>query len=147
MQWTVIITLVFALLVGIFAVQNHTSITLKFFSYEFDTSLVVVVLGGVALGAMTLGILGLISKVKSKLQIRTLKGKIKSLEKDLTNLRAEKDDLITENNDLAVDLARLEGAQEEILAQEALQVKHERVIEITPEKKDSLEEEKYSSED
>lgn len=123
MQWTVIITLIFALLVGIFAVQNHTSVTLKFFSYEFDTSLVVVVLGGVALGAMTLGILGLISKVKSKLQIRTLKGKLRSLEKELAKIREE-------NNDLAINLARLEGSRDEILAEEALQIKEVEETEV-----------------
>ncbi|AZR73095.1 hypothetical protein BBF96_06675 [Anoxybacter fermentans] len=126
MQWTVVITLLFALLVGVFAVQNDIDVSLKFFTWQFETSLVVVVLGGVALGALMIGILGLISQIKARIQIRTLKGKIKSLEKQLEKLKEKL-------NEMAVDLARYEGAEEEILAQEALQVKTPEEIETKEE--------------
>lgn len=120
MQWTVVIALIFALVVGIFAVQNVNTVTLKFFAYEIPTNLVVVVLGGVAFGALMIGILGLIGQIKARLQIRTLRGKIKSLEKELNKTKAEYDLLASEKSGMAIDLARYEGAQEEILAQEAL---------------------------
>lgn len=122
MQWTVVVALLFALLVGVFAIQNAVMVPLKFFSYEFETSLVVVVLGGVALGALMIGILGLLNQIKNKIQIRNLKGKIKSLEKQLKGKEAEIEDLFVTQSAMEVELARFEGAHEEILAQEALQM-------------------------
>lgn len=121
MQWTVVVALLFALLVGVFAIQNAITVSLKFFSYQFETSLVVVVLGGVALGALMIGILGLLSQIKNKIQIRNLKGKIKSLEKQLNGKDEEIGELQVTVNAMEVELARFEGAHEEILAQEALQ--------------------------
>ncbi len=137
MQWTVVIALVFALAVGLFSVQNVTPVTLKFFSYEVGTSLVVVVLSSVAFGALMIGILGLIGQIKARLQIRTLKGRIKTLEKELDKTQIEMDALLGEKNDMAVDLARYEGAQEEILAQEAIQYSPEREILVSEEKEEN----------
>ncbi|MCK4259757.1 MAG: LapA family protein [Halanaerobiales bacterium] len=121
MQWTVVLALIFALLVGVFAVQNNIPVDLKFFTWQFNTSLAVIVLGGVALGALMIGILGLIVQIKSKIQIRALKGKIKVLERQLKGREVSIQQLNGQMNDRNVDLARFEGAQEEILAQEALQ--------------------------
>lgn len=121
MQWTVVVALLFALLVGVFAIQNAITVSLQFFSYQFETSLVVVVLGGVALGALMIGILGLVNQIKNKIQIRNLKGKIKSLEKQLKGKGEEIGELQVTVNAMEVELARFEGAHEEILAQEALQ--------------------------
>ena len=125
MQWTVVIAFLFALLVGVFAIQNHTPATLKFFSWQIDTSLAVVAIGGLALGALLIGILGIIKQVKARIKIRSLNSKIKSLEKKIEKMEEEKREQIktlTESlNKKEVDLARYEGIQEEILAQEALE--------------------------
>lgn len=129
MQWTVVIGLLFALLVGVFAIQNNIPVTLKFFSWQFETSLAVVAIGGLALGALLIGILGVVNQLKSRMKIRALNNKIKSLEKRLKELQVDKEEEIKELtgklNRKEVDLARYEGAQEEILAQEALQAKED----------------------
>ena len=129
MQWTVVIGLLFALLVGVFAIQNNIPVTLKFFSWQFETSLAVVAIGGLALGALLIGILGVVNQLKSRMKIRALNNKIKSLEKRLKELKENKEEEIKELtgklNRKEVDLARYEGAQEEILAQEALQAKED----------------------
>ncbi len=124
MQWTVVLALIFALLVGVFAVQNNIPVDLKFFTWQFNSSLAVVVLGGVALGALMIGILGIIGQVKAKIQIRALKGKLKGLEKQLNSKEEDLQGLNGQVNGMSVDLARFEGAHEEMLAQEALQTKN-----------------------
>ncbi len=85
MQRNLILALVFALLIAVFAMQNAVPVTLTFFTYTFETSLVVVVLGTLAVGALIMGLFSSFQQLKLKKEKRQLEGKCKIFERELKN--------------------------------------------------------------
>ena len=122
MQWTAVIAFIFFIALIIFAVQNDGLVQLNFFTWQLETTIEIVSLISFALGAVMIGIFSLISKIKSRLKIRTLNGKIRVLEKDLDLLQKDKEEIDHRMKQMEIDLARYEGAEEAILTQEALEV-------------------------
>ncbi|HHT63593.1 MAG: LapA family protein [Bacillota bacterium] len=96
MQLLLIFTLVFALGVAIFAVQNATPVEISFLFYRFqDISLVVVILASVLAGALIVFLLSLVKQISFFRKIRTLEKRIEFLEKELkTKEEAEKAQVI-----------------------------------------------------
>lgn len=86
MQLLLVVALLFALAVAVFAVQNAESIVVQLFSLELETSLVVVVLAAAAAGAVTAGIIGVVRQVKSTLRIRQLQAQVHKLERHVEDL-------------------------------------------------------------
>ncbi|MGM0602358.1 MAG: LapA family protein [Bacillota bacterium] len=98
MQRNLIIALVFALLIAIFAMQNAVSVTLSFFNYSFQTSLVVVVLGSMAVGALIMGLFSSLKQIKLKREIRQLQKKYSELEAKFSHLQEQNStDMIDEH--------------------------------------------------
>lgn len=65
--------LVFALLVAVFAVQNSTPVDLRFLFWEFpQISLVLIILGSTAFGALFMLLLGLARQIRTAKRIRVL---------------------------------------------------------------------------
>ncbi|HHX50977.1 MAG TPA: LapA family protein [Clostridia bacterium] len=88
MQFYWILALVFALIVAIFAIQNASLVDIKFFNWEFaDISLVLVILGSAAVGAIIIFILGSIKQVRLVWKMKEAEGKIKKLENELQQLK------------------------------------------------------------
>ncbi|MDY6863337.1 MAG: LapA family protein [Thermodesulfobacteriota bacterium] len=71
---------VLALIVSVFAVQNSTSITIEFLFWEFNTSLVMVIMGSTAFGAIITAIFSIPGYMKNKLKIKKLTKKIEGIE-------------------------------------------------------------------
>lgn len=140
MQWTAVIAFIFFLALVIFAVQNDGLVQLKFFTWQFETTVEILSLISFGLGAVMIGIFSLISKIKSRLKIHSLKGKIRLLEKDLDQLKGDKEQLDQQMKQMEIDLARYEGAEEVILTQEALEVG------VTPLTEEIYSKETYSQE-
>lgn len=88
-QFLLIVALLFALAVAVFAVQNAEHIVVQLFSTQLETSLVVVVLASAAAGAVMAGIVGVVRQVKASVKVRQLKGKIARLERRLAALAPE----------------------------------------------------------
>ncbi|RCW43786.1 MULTISPECIES: lipopolysaccharide assembly LapA domain-containing protein [unclassified Halanaerobium] len=101
MQRNLIIALVFALLIAIFAMQNAVSVTLSFFNYSFQTSLVVVVLGSMAVGALIMGLFSSLKQIKLKREIRQLQKKYSELKAQFSYLEDQKTSNIVEKNSLS----------------------------------------------
>ncbi len=93
MQGYLIIGLIFALLIAVFSIQNAGPVSLSFFNWQFDTSLVVVILGAAALGALAVGIVSYIKQFRLKRKLNRLKNSNKELERA--------------NQDLSKQLARI----------------------------------------
>jgi len=93
MQGFLIVGIVFALLIAIFSIQNAVPVSLSFFSWQFDTSLVVVILGAVAVGALIMGIFSSVKQFRMKRKLNKLQRNNKELEKA--------------NKDLSDQLARI----------------------------------------
>lgn len=86
MQIYLITALLFSLLVAVFAVQNTEVVTIRFITWQFSVSLVLVILGSAIVGALALYFLGLFKQVGAWFKIRQLDGKKKDLEKQLEKL-------------------------------------------------------------
>lgn len=85
-QLLLVVALLFALAVAVFAVQNADHIVVQLFNLEFETSLVVVVLAAAVAGALTAGIIGFARQIKSSLRIRQLQAQVHKLERQVHEL-------------------------------------------------------------
>ena len=98
MQRNIIVILLFAILIAVFAIQNASQVLITFFSWEYQVSLVVVVLGATALGTIVMGLVASVSQLKLRRELRAVK--------------REKEELRQTNYDLEKQLAELAGQQE-----------------------------------
>ena len=96
MQKNLIIALIFAIIVAIFSIQNAGPVSLAFFSWEFSTSLVVVVLGSAVLGAVIMWIISSFKLLKINKEKRKLKKEISDLEEERENLKVKVNELKSE---------------------------------------------------
>jgi uncharacterized integral membrane protein len=72
---------VLALIISIFAVQNSTPpITINFLFWEVKTSLIPIIMGSAAFGAIITAIFSIPGQLKNKLKIKKLNKKIKGIE-------------------------------------------------------------------
>lgn len=89
MQFLLVVALLFALAVAVFAVQNAESIVVQLFAAEFETSLVIVVLAAAAAGAVMAGIVGIVRQVKSSVRVRQLQSHGAKLEREAERLERQ----------------------------------------------------------
>lgn len=82
---------VFALLVAIFAVQNALPVTVSFFMWSFQTSLVIIILGAATFGAMTILSLAMLVQFQLKRNINKLKQSQQQLEAENLALKSSMD--------------------------------------------------------
>jgi putative membrane protein len=92
-QLYVISVFVIAFVVALFAMQNSEVVTLMFLSWEFDASLIVVIVGCVALGSILMGLLGGIAQFRLNLKLRGARRTVAKLEERISELETERDDL------------------------------------------------------
>ncbi|PLR80071.1 DUF1049 domain-containing protein [Bacillus canaveralius] len=81
-QWILLLGILFALLVAVFAVINVEPVTVNFFFGRSEWPLILVILGSVFMGGMIIGSVGLF-------RIYVMQRKIKLLEKENERLRTE----------------------------------------------------------
>lgn len=93
MQLLLVVALLFALGVAVFAVQNAEPISFRLFGWQSETSLVFVVLGAAAAGAVAAGLVGLVRQIKSSLRIRQLQHRLQKAEQQVEALQAQLDAL------------------------------------------------------
>lgn len=114
----ILLALLFALVVAIFATQNATPVPIRFLIWSFpETSLVLIILGSVLLGAIIVGILGVVKQVSVGIRLREANGKVRRLEEE-ARTREEK----------------VKGLEEEIikLKAELLKIRDERKEQSAP---------------
>ena len=81
------LSLLFALLVAIFAVQNATPVTVTFLQGSFQTSLVIVILGAATFGALIILSLALFSQFKLQRALRAALQREQQLQGEIVGLR------------------------------------------------------------
>jgi len=77
MQLYLVGALIFALLVAVFAVQNTMMVTISFLMWEFNISLVLVILGAASFGALCVFLVGMFKNFGLWRKQRDLEGKNK----------------------------------------------------------------------
>lgn len=79
-----IVALVLALIVAVVAVQNASPVDLVFFKWSVQTSLVPVILGAAAMGAVTVGLSGFVRQLGMRIRIWDLQSRMRTLESELS---------------------------------------------------------------
>lgn len=88
MQFYLILSLLFALIVAIFAIQNSVAVPIRFLFWRYNEApLVFVIFGSAILGALVIGITGFAKQLKLKLKIREYKHQISKIEEELKLLK------------------------------------------------------------
>lgn len=107
MQFTFIFSLIFAVIVAIFALMNRDIVTVDIFFTQFQTPQAVVILGSAFLGAILVYLLDLVKKIKSGFKSKELEKKVKGLvlemekiTEEAENYKSQNVDLMDENNQL-----------------------------------------------
>ena len=88
-----VLALVFAVFVALFAVQNAGQITVNFLAWQWNTSVAVIILGAAAFGAIFGGLMAIIREIQLKLKLRGAEGRANRLETLLAETETEKERL------------------------------------------------------
>lgn len=84
-----VISLIFALLVAIFAVQNNTPVDISFLGWKYSgISLVLIILGSAVAGAVAVFSLGLVKQFRLKMELRQVKAQNDKLNSQMAELEA-----------------------------------------------------------
>ncbi|WP_372995761.1 lipopolysaccharide assembly LapA domain-containing protein [Lutispora sp.] len=104
MQFIIVISMIFALFIALFAIQNATVITINFLWYKFNLSQAVVILGSALFGILIMLPFDIVKRVRFRIKINELNSKIKKLDEELSiaketiNKTKEDLDLKNQNN-------------------------------------------------
>ncbi|MBC8587087.1 LapA family protein [Paratissierella segnis] len=82
-----VISLIFAVIVAIFALQNAASVTIKFFFAEFTISQALIILISAVFGAIIVLILGTIKQFKTNMKVKNLSKSTEKLEEENRELK------------------------------------------------------------
>lgn len=96
MQKNFIISLVFAIIVAVFAIQNSNNINVNFLTFTFTTSQAVIIFISALLGGIIASLFGLIREFKLKRTNKELNKKVVELENDLK----EKEEKLSKDKEL-----------------------------------------------
>jgi len=123
MQIYFILSLLFAVVVALFAVINSEMIEISYFIGTVEVAQSVVILVSAAFGALIMGLFAIFSKLKSGLKARKLNGKIKVLEKEIEGYKKAEIKVAEEKAKLQEEEAkRAEKAKDE-LGEDAIEKK------------------------
>lgn len=106
MEFKFILSLLFAVLVAIFAIQNAGNVDINFLFANFTISQAVIILCSTIVGALIVLLLGLVKQIKQNM-------KIKQLNKEIEMLREEKDKLQVKVDEYSLANAEEEGKTED----------------------------------
>ncbi|EJO5347845.1 LapA family protein [Clostridium botulinum] len=81
-----VLSLIMALIVAIFAIQNAAAIPIKILFWQVNLSLAIIILVSVIIGAVITGIMSIKKEMAIKKQNKELLNKMKELEKNNTDL-------------------------------------------------------------
>lgn len=83
MQTNIVLILIFAIIVTLFAIFNAAVVTVSLFFVNIEVSLALVIIVSALLGAIVVILFDSIKKIKSAMQIKELQKKVGDLEKQV----------------------------------------------------------------
>lgn len=87
MQFIIVISMLFALFIALFAIQNATIITINILWYNFNMSQAVVILASALFGILIMLPFDIAKRIKHSIKINDLNNKIKKLNEELNMLK------------------------------------------------------------
>lgn len=115
MQWGMIVGLLFGLVIAFFAVLNTEIVMLKYYFGQMEITVALLVLAAATLGALSVGLLGLITQVRSGFAIWDFRNKVKRLSGEVEALKNQKRVLID-------DLSFVNAECEQVLREKEVQL-------------------------
>ncbi len=86
-----IITLLFAIIVALFAIQNANTVVINFLFGQFNMSLTLVILISAILGAIIVLLMGLVKQVRQNIKVKSLDNENQEMKEEIQNLKREID--------------------------------------------------------
>lgn len=102
MQAYIVLMLIFAIFVTLFAIFNATAVTVSFIFTEMEVSLALVIIGSALLGALLVMLFDAVKKLKTSKIIREANKKVQELEKLLVlkdEALRQRDSMIAQKED------------------------------------------------
>ncbi|MCA0386661.1 MAG: lipopolysaccharide assembly protein LapA domain-containing protein [Firmicutes bacterium] len=102
MQAYIVLMLIFAIFVTLFAIFNATAVTVSFIFTEMEVSLALVIIGSALLGALLVMLFDAVKKLKTSKIIREANKKVQELEKQLVlkdEALRQRDSMIAQKED------------------------------------------------
>jgi len=102
MQAYIVLMLIFAIFVTLFAIFNATAVTVSFIFAEMEVSLALVIIGSALLGALLVMLFDAFKKLKTSKIIRESNKKVQELEKQLVlkdEALRQRDSMIAQKED------------------------------------------------
>jgi uncharacterized integral membrane protein len=90
MQVSVIIGLVFGFIIAFFAVLNTEAVTLNYYFGQVNASVALLVLASATMGALAVGLLGLVSQIRTGFALWGYRNKLQRLTKEVDGLKEQK---------------------------------------------------------
>ncbi len=112
MEFKFIISLLFSVLVAIFAIQNAGSVEINFLFTKFTISQAVVILCSTILGALIVLLLGLIKQIKQNMKIKQLNKEIEMLTEEKGKIQAKIDEFALANEEEKIEDSGEEAVSE-----------------------------------
>lgn len=98
MQILIIIALIFALAISIFAVQNSTPVDIRFLTWsQANISLVTVILGSFSAGAILAVLVNMIKNLQNQMKIKDLNHKLQSMTTEKKRLEEQYNKILSES--------------------------------------------------
>lgn len=119
MQLGFVLSLVFAVIIAVFAVLNSDVVTIQLLFKKVELSQSVIILGSAALGAIIAVLFGIFKRFKTSLKIRELKGQIKELENNLEKIQKEHQTLLETTSQAATETINNETKSDVILEKDS----------------------------
>lgn len=119
-----VVSLVFALVVAIFAVQNNTPVDIAFLGWKHpEISLVLVIIGSAVAGALAVFCLSLVKQFKLNMELRHAKGNNEKLNSQIASLESKLEALISKTQPVddsgCPDTNNGKGAQDSQMTEKA----------------------------
>lgn len=105
MTWRFIVSLLFAILVSLFAIQNSSVVPINFFFAEFNVSQALVILISVVIGSIIIMLLEVIRRIKLNHKIKGLNKTIQELEEQNSQLKQKVEELSKPQTELSSTIA------------------------------------------
>lgn len=109
MEIRFIISLLFAIIVAVFAIQNAGSVEINFLFAKFTISQAVVILASAIVGALIVLLLSLIKQIKQNMKIKQLNKEIEALIEERDKLQAVVDKITSNNKENEVTVEENAG--------------------------------------
>src|SRR5690606_23593118 len=113
MEKSFILSLIFAVIVAVFALKNGDKVLIDFIFTKVEVSQAIVIFLSAILGAVVVAILNGVKNVKHKKEIRDLNKKIQSIKEENNNMKALLEDRGEEITKLKKSIKELEQKIEE----------------------------------